>query len=407
MIIKQAQRAKNIYESSRDEEQSSLGQISNAIQDAMNSTSGSSGGSGGSSGGGSGSDQSDLQDQIDKLKQENENLKNENNGLKDENDELKKANDDLKSKQATGNATPEQVLSSATFSTATKIGQTGTMINRDGVTTAWSGYETISVEQHPQDSTQALVTLSNQYGNIGFFGKNSKITGNIANLNAGNIRAGVNVGRYDGKAGIVGTFTSDATASADNLSNGKIAYVNGQKIVGTGANESNNYNSGFVSGMSAWIGGSTANSTVCSSAGGNIAGNNRWSDSWSQSFNFNQNYTVPTKANGGVLYALQITNRQQGHQAYGESYSGSGSYTVKNLNGSVISTRSYTANGDPIVTDNNTIDFLATPYTASNDSIIVNIAASGQIGRQNTAADGQAYVTMLFDVVAKYKIPAQ
>ena len=396
-IIKQAKNAKNKYESSREAEQIALGQASNSIQDAMNSTgeTGGSGGTGGSSssGGGTSGNPDNLQEQIDKLRQENE--------------ELKRENEELKSQQATGNATPEQVLAGATFSTAAKIGQTGTMKNRDGTTTSWSGYETISVEPHPQDNEQALVTIPNQYGNIGFFGKNSKITGNIANLSAGNIKAGVNVGRSDGKSGIVGTFTSDGTATADNISKGKIAYVNGQKIEGNGANDSNNYNSGFVSGMSAWIGGSTKSTTVCSNVGGSIAGNNRWTDNWSQSFNFNKDYNVPTKANGGVLYALAIVNRQQGGQAYGQSYSGSGSFSVKDADGTVISSRSYSANAQNTSTDKNTIDFLEKPYTASADNIVVSIVANGQIGRQNTAADGQASVTMQFDVVAKYKIPAK
>lgn len=240
-IIKQAKNAKNTYESSREAEQVALGQASNSIQDAMNSTgeAGGSGGTGGSSssGGGTSGNPDNSQEQIDKLKQENE--------------ELKRENEALKSQQATGNATPEQVLSGATFSTSAKIGQTGTMENRDGTTTSWSGYETISVEPHPQDNEQALVTIPNQYGNIGFFGRNSKITGNIANLNAGNIKAGVNVGRSDGKSGIVGTFTSDGTATADNIANGKIAYVNGKKIVGNGAGETNNYNSGYNNGYSA------------------------------------------------------------------------------------------------------------------------------------------------------------
>ena len=128
---------------------------------------------------------------------------------------------------------------------------TGTMQNYAGVTVAWSGYETISVQQHPTDGTQGLVTITNSYGYPGYYDSSSKITGNIANLNAGNIKAGVNVGRDNGSAGITGTFTSDATANANNLSSGATAYVNGQKITGNGTDVNNAYNNGYNAGYGA------------------------------------------------------------------------------------------------------------------------------------------------------------
>lgn len=128
---------------------------------------------------------------------------------------------------------------------------TGSMPNYAGATIAWSGYETISVQQHPADSTQALVTITNSYNYPGYYDSSSKITGNIANLYAENIRAGVNVGRIGGGAGITGTFTADATATANNLSSGATAYVNGQKIVGNGADVNNAYNNGYNVGYNA------------------------------------------------------------------------------------------------------------------------------------------------------------
>ena len=129
-------------------------------------------------------------------------------------------------------AAAAQILTGKTaWVNGTKI--TGTMNNMANTTKAWSGYETISLEAHPTDSSQGLVTITNSYGAIGYYDSTSKITGNIANLNAANIKAGVKVGRIDGTSGITGTYTSDATATASDIFSGKTAYVNGTKVTGT------------------------------------------------------------------------------------------------------------------------------------------------------------------------------
>lgn len=237
-VLKQSKLARATYENAASQEQGDLNAVQQELTNAINNSSYND------------STISDLEKRIEELENEIDDLRRQNDDLKSENDRLNDENSNLSSTQAVGNATPEQVLSGATFSTSTAIGQTGTMSNHADTTTAWSGYETISVQPHPSDNSQGLVTILNQYGALGFYNKNSRITGNIANLNAANIKAGVNVGRVDGTAGITGSFTSDGTATADNISNGKVAYVNGQRIVGNGSGESNNYNSGYSNGYS-------------------------------------------------------------------------------------------------------------------------------------------------------------
>lgn len=135
---------------------------------------------------------------------------------------------------SSGTATAAQILSGAkAWVDGKEI--TGSMVNKGDITTAWGGYETITVQPHPADASQGLITISNQYNIPGFYNTGSKITGNMANLNASNIKAGVAVGQVNGNSSnsIVGTFTSDATATATDIMSGKIAYSKGNKLVGT------------------------------------------------------------------------------------------------------------------------------------------------------------------------------
>lgn len=153
-------------------------------------------------------------------------------------------------------ASQSDVLAGKNFynSSGTKV--SGSMTNRTGITTGWCGYEVCSVQPYPLDASQGLVTIPNAYNAPGYYDSSSSVTGNLANLNAENIKAGVVVGRSTSHGGnssnsIVGTFTSDATAGSYDIYSGKTAYVNGQKVTGAYKfyDKSNQYN---------------ANSTNCS-----------------------------------------------------------------------------------------------------------------------------------------------
>ena len=263
-IIKQAQRAKNTYESSRDDEQIALGEATNAIQDAMNSSGGSSGSTGGgsSSGGSSGSDDDDLKQQLedltnenDKLKQDNEDLKTENDGLKDENnnlkddndalkdknndlqkenDELKNKNNDLQSKQATGNATTSQVLAGATFSNSSKVGLTGTMINRTIKTNDVAGINSAYSSVPTWNGTwlQYCQSTNGTY-RISICPPEGYYPGN------GTAYVGADASEF-----------GDATA-ADVTSGKTFTSKDGLKITGNGSAQSNSYNAGYSAGYSA------------------------------------------------------------------------------------------------------------------------------------------------------------
>lgn len=145
--------------------------------------------------------------------------------------------DTLTTGTADATATAAQILSGQTaYVDGVKV--TGTMANRAGSTTWWSGYENCVVQTHPQASDQALVTVPMNGDATGYYDNTSSVTVNIANLNPGNIKAGVAIGRHpnhdaNSSNTITGTFTSDATATAADILSGKTAYVNGSKLTGT------------------------------------------------------------------------------------------------------------------------------------------------------------------------------
>lgn len=110
---------------------------------------------------------------------------------------------------AEGDAVAANVLAGKTFSSDDDTGLTGTMVNRGSV------------------GTVNLTTEGAEYTiPAGYHNGLGKVKAVIAGLIASVIKAGTTVG------GIVGTFTSDATAAAGDLLSGKKAYVNGNLVTG-------------------------------------------------------------------------------------------------------------------------------------------------------------------------------
>jgi len=118
----------------------------------------------------------------------------------------------LQGEGGSGNAQPSEVLSGKTFTN--DIGeQTGTMPNRGNVT--------------------ATLTSQGQEYTIpdGYHGGGGKVTANITNLSAANIKYGATVG------GVAGTFSQTGSgATAAQILSGRVAFVNGAQVTGTMAN---------------------------------------------------------------------------------------------------------------------------------------------------------------------------
>jgi hypothetical protein len=111
---------------------------------------------------------------------------------------------------AEGDAVAANVLAGKIFSNDDDTGLTGTMVNNGSV-----GIQTLTMEG-------AEYTIPEGYHNgLG------KVKATITNIAAAVIKAGTTVG------GVVGTYTSDATATAAGMLSGITAYVNGLKITGT------------------------------------------------------------------------------------------------------------------------------------------------------------------------------
>lgn len=131
--------------------------------------------------------------------------------------------------RATGNANAGDVLSGKTFSNAGANGLTGTMPNRGAVSTD-------------------LTSQGQQYTiPAGYHNGTGKVTANISNLTAGNIRAGVTVG------GVTGTFSQFSNgATAAQILSGRSAAVNGTTVNGSMPNRT-----GHVTGQGVSISGTT------------------------------------------------------------------------------------------------------------------------------------------------------
>ena len=183
-----------------------------------------------------------LRDQISQKDIEIEDLKAQVSEKEAKIQELQNQLNNINSLLAQTNATSAQILSGyKAYSNGQLV--TGTMNN-------W-GYE-------PQGRTCALWTApdgitrlytyvpgSDEYAG-GYIERSISIPlSNVANalsVTGSKVAVGQSI------AGITGTYTSDATATANNLSSGTTAYVNGQKITGNGTDVNNAWSSGHTAG---------------------------------------------------------------------------------------------------------------------------------------------------------------
>ena len=124
-------------------------------------------------------------------------------------EELNRQIETLKAKQATGNAAVSDVLAGKTFSNSSGVGLVGTMANNGAI--------------------NATLNAGQSYNVPTGYTAGGRITAeSLANQTPG-------------------------TASANNLSNGVTAWVNGIRITGNGADENTSYERGYTAGYNAAV----------------------------------------------------------------------------------------------------------------------------------------------------------
>ncbi len=195
----------------------------------------------------------ELQQQIDDQATQIADLESQISN-KDENiNNVQSELDNLKTELAKANATEDKILSGYTAYSNNQL-LTGTMPLKNGsskalaISTGENGlYQVFSTGFYPSESHFNLTGTSEVYSSYAD-------VANALDITSSKIAQGQSI------AGIAGNYTSDANATANNLSNGTTAYVNGQKIIGNGSDVTNSYNNGYNAGYTA--GSSTGKESV-------------------------------------------------------------------------------------------------------------------------------------------------
>lgn len=136
-----------------------------------------------------------------------------------------------------GSATAPSSISGTTASistgtntlTLTKSVSVTPVVSAGYVSSGTAGNSSVSLTANVTTKAAATITpsTSNQTIASGTYLTGTQTIAGDADLVASNIKAGVNI------FNVAGTFTSDATATADDIVSGKTAYVNGREVEGT------------------------------------------------------------------------------------------------------------------------------------------------------------------------------
>ena len=187
------------------------------------------------------------------------------------------------------------------------------------------------------------------------------------------------------------TRTSDATATADNISKGKTAYVNGELIVGTGADNDDYYNKGMQYAQNVLYNGQKNYISHVWSSGTKSASLSNETNHDEQTKNYSgTSENIPLTNNDSLLMSISVPVKYYASNSYGSS---SGTISLYDANGNLLDS----------VSGSSEAKFAMAEYDISTSYVYLKFSTRLYVRKTNTNSTKSTVSFTISDISCLYK----